>query len=153
MSSSLLINISNDATSTIVTLSGRIDEDSHFDAITSSSADVFIFDFENVTLINSCGVREWINLVNTIIKKSKIIYRHCPQIMIEQMNMVQGFLPEGATIESFYAPYFDPDQDKEVKILISLSEVTGKKAPVKNNEKGTELEFDALEAQYFNFIK
>ena len=153
MSSSLSINISSEATNTIITLSGRIDEDSHFDEITSSHSDVFVFDFKNVTLINSCGVREWINLVNSIIKKSKIIYRHCPQIMIEQMNMVQGFLPEGASIESFYAPYFDPDQDKEVKILLSLSEIRNKKAPIKNNDKGTELEFDALEAQYFNFIK
>tara|TARA_R110000868_G_scaffold117600_1_gene312185 strand:- start:4922 stop:5383 length:462 start_codon:yes stop_codon:yes gene_type:complete len=153
MSSSLSINISTDAANSIITLSGRIDEDSHFDEITSSSADVFVFDFKDITLINSCGVREWINLVNVVIKDSKIVYRHCPQIMIEQMNMVQGFLPEGASIESFYAPYFDPDQDKEVKMLISLSEVKNKKAPIKKNEKGTELEFDALEAQYFNFIK
>lgn len=153
MSSSLSINIAKDSTNVLVTLGGRIDEDAHFDEILASSGESFIFDFSNVNLINSCGVREWINLVNTLVAKAKIIYRQCPQIMIEQMNMVQGFLPSGASIESFYAPYFDPDLDQEVKVLLTLSEIKAKKAPIKKNDNGTELEFDALEAQYFNFIK
>ena len=73
--------------------------------------------------------------------------------MIEQMNMVEGFLPANASIESFYAPYFDPDADEEIKVLLRIQEVSNKKAPIKKNDSGTELEFDALEAQYFNFIK
>lgn len=153
MSSGLNIDITEkDQTATIV-LSGRIDEDAHFENVSGLEAKKFTFDFKEVSLINSCGVREWINLINKLIKKGQVIYKNCPQVMIEQMNMVEGFLPNNASIESFFAPYFDPDLDQEKKILLMFDEVKSKKAPIKKNEKGTELEFDALEAQFFNFIK
>lgn len=153
MSNSLSIKVQPDGDTYIITLDGRIDEDSHFEDITAITTNTYIFDFTNINLINSCGVREWIGLLAQLPSTSKIIYRHCPQVMVEQMNMVQGFLPPSASIESFYAPYFDPDLDKEVKILLTLDEVKGGKAPVKKNSSGAELEFDALEAQYFNFLK
>ncbi len=153
MSSGLDIQINQDSTTAKVKLAGRIDEDSMFDNLLSSQAVEFHLDFSGVTLINSCGVREWINLVNDLSKKAKIIYKNCPQIMVEQMNMVEGFLPNNTEIESFYAPYFDPDADEEVKVLIMTKEISNKKAPSKKNDAGVELEFDALEAQFFNFIK
>lgn len=153
MSDALTINIKKSDDTASVQLSGRIDEDAHFEAILQISSARIIFDFDHVTLINSCGVREWINLISSLISKSKIIYQNCPQILVEQMNMVQGFLPPGTSIESFYAPYFDPKLDKEVKILINTNEIHEFKAPIKKSEQGNELEFDALEAQYFNFLK
>ncbi len=153
MSDSLAIKITPQDQKGLIELSGRIDEDSHFEELLNLSPSHYIFDFNGVNLINSCGVREWINLVAKLAQKSVITYRNCPQIMVEQMNMVQGFFPAGVTIESFYAPYFDPDQDREIKILIQTTEVVNFKAPLKNNEQGKPLEFDALEAQYFNFLK
>ena len=153
MSNSLNISLEKQGEYDLIKLSGRIDEDSHFNAITNLNSTAYLFDFENINLINSCGVREWITFLSSLPTGSKIVYRHCPQIMVEQMNMVQGFLPAGAQIESFYAPYFDPDADQEVKVLLKTSEVIGAKAPKKTNAQGIELEFDALEAQYFNFLK
>lgn len=153
MSSGLDIKINLENNIAEVILAGRIDEDANFEALTSCNADSFHLNFSGVSLINSCGVRELINLVTALTQKSKIIYKSCPQIMIEQMNMVEGFLPSNASIESFYAPYFDPDADEEIKVLLKSDEISNKKAPTKKNDSGTELEFDALEAQYFNFIK
>lgn len=153
MSAALSISIENQNDHTVIKLSGRIDEDSHFESVTSLTTKTYIFDFNDVNLINSCGVREWISLLSQLPKDAHIIYRHCPQVMVEQMNMVQGFLPDQASIESFYAPYFDADQDQEVKVLLTLAEVKNGKAPIKKNAQGNDLEFDALEAQYFNFIK
>lgn len=153
MSASLSIQVQNNNDHVVVTLIGRIDEDAHFQDILAQKKTKYIFDFNGVNLINSCGVREWIGLLSQLPSGAAVVYRQCPQVMVEQMNMVQGFLPLGATIESFYAPYFDPDLDEEVKVLLTLDEVKGGKAPEKKNSSGNELEFDALEAQYFNFIK
>lgn len=153
MSDGLEIKVIPQGQEVVIELIGRIDEDSHLESILKLTSSHYTFDFNGVNLINSCGVREWINLVSKLAQNASITYRHCPQIMIEQMNMVQGFFPPGVNIQSFYAPYFDPDQDKEVKILIETKEVNNFKAPVKRNDQGSLLEFDALEAQYFNFLK
>ena len=34
----------------------------------------------------------------------KIEFRNCPKVIIDQINMVKGFLPENAIVESFLRP-------------------------------------------------
>mgnify|MGYP000123654064 CR=1 FL=1 len=95
-----------------------IDEDADFKSILDlKGMDIYEFDFQKIDLINSCGVREWTNFINDLSKDCKIKYFNCRQIVIEQINMVHGFIPENATIETFFAPYFCEDHDKEFKIL------------------------------------
>ena len=136
-----------------VEFSGAIDEDAQFDAIGGLKANEYVFNFERIQMINSCGVREWINFLEKVDSGAKVTYVNCPQIIVEQMNMVHGFLREGASVESFYAPYFDEDKDEEKKILLKASDVKGGKAPVMKSDSGAELEFDAIEEQYFRFLK
>jgi hypothetical protein len=69
------------------------------------------------------------------------------------MNIVAGFIHPHGEIESFFAPYYSETSDQEVKLLITPSEVLDGKAPSKKNDAGEELEFDDIEAQYFNFLK
>lgn len=133
--------------------SGNIDEDTTFEEIVVSDKDEVIFNFDKIEMINSCGIRNWIEFQNRIDKKIKITYTKCPQVIIEQVNVVKGFIREGGIVESFYAPYYDDEKDEEIKVLITPSEVVDLKAPVKLNENGKELEFDDIELQYFNFLK
>jgi hypothetical protein len=106
-----------------------------------------------VDKINSCGIREWIKFQDTLDPNLNITYKGCSQVIVEQMNIIKGFVRAGGSIESFYAPYFDEGNDSEIKILINPEEVINGKAPVKKNNEGVELEFDDIEAQYFNFLK
>ena len=138
----------------IIQMSGVIDEE--FQSLElDDSFETYIFDFQEVVLINSCGVREWILFIEKITKK--IIYRNCPQIIIHQINMVKGFLTDNCEIESFYAPYYCEECDLEIEKFLKPSDITDQKAPNYNcdscSEEETELEFDAIESQYFNFIK
>jgi anti-anti-sigma regulatory factor len=145
------LNVVNDKVNT--DLEGSIDEDATFEEIEKVSGSEYIFDFDKVKMINSCGIREWIKFIEKLPKGSKIIYKKCPQIIIEQINMVHGFIPAGASIESFYAPYYDEDSDTEHKILLNSSDIKGGKAPtVKSPDSGKEMEFDAIEEQYFSFL-
>lgn len=135
-----------------VAFEGVIDEDANFDKIKSLGMSQFVFDFNNVSMINSCGIREWIKYLDNL-GEAKIIYMNCPQIIIEQVNMVHGFIRKGVVVDSFYAPYFCTSCDTGKKILLKSSEISGFKPPVKhcNTCKG-ELEFDAIEKQYFSFL-
>lgn len=137
----------------VVEVIGQIDEDSVFEKILSIKQEIYVFNLEKVTLINSCGVREWIDFLEKLPAGSQIIYRNVPQIVVEQINMVQGFVRQGASIESFYAPYYNEKSDEVISILLDADKVRDGKAPSMKDDSGNELEFDAIEAQYFNFIK
>lgn len=75
-----------------VKFSGQIDEDATFEKIHNIKQEVYIFDLEGVSLINSCGVREWINFLEKLPEDADITYKNVPQIVVEQINMVQGFV-------------------------------------------------------------
>src|SRR5690606_24148577 len=97
-------------------------------------------------MINSCGIREWIQFLEKIPEKCTVVYNNCPQIIIEQINMVHGFFRKGAVIGSFYAPYFCESCDKEEKVHLKSEQVKSKKAPViKCSKCGSDMEFDAIE--------
>ncbi len=152
MSSQLKIEQIQQGDQTIVVFSGGIDEDSSFENVPKLNSKI-TFDLSNVQKINSCGIREWIKFQDELDPNLKITYRGCSQVIVEQMNIIKGFVRAGGVIESFYAPYFDEENDEEVKILITPKEVVDGKAPVKKNAEGVELKFDEIEAQYFNFLK
>lgn len=138
-----------------VLLTGTIDEDADFNPLEGLSQPEVVFDFYGVTMLNSCGIREWINFISKLPEATRITYRRCPQIIIEQINMVHGFFRAGAVIESFYAPYYCEKCDKEAKVLIKAKEVQGRHAPqaaCPHCHDG-QMVFDALEEQYFHFLK
>ncbi|WP_127716668.1 hypothetical protein [Halobacteriovorax sp. HLS] len=155
MSDKLSINIKTENEAVIVLFKGPIDEDSNFDEISKITGTTVTFDFNEVTLINSCGIREWVNFIEKLDSSTTFSYINCRQIVIEQINMVKGFIREGARVDSFYAPYYCEGCDQEFKIHLKYTDVTNQEAPsVKcTNCEDTELEFDAIEAQYFQFIK
>jgi hypothetical protein len=155
MNGSLEIKTKVEGNKVIAELKGAIDEDAEFSKIKElEGMESYQFNFEDISSINSCGVREWTNFVSSLGEKAEIKYFNCRQIIIEQINMVHGFIPENARIESFYAPYFCEDLDKEYKILLKASDVIDKSAPKVDCPDGEhKMEFDAIEAQYFSFIK
>lgn len=136
-----------------VELVGAIDEDADFRELGGLEQKNISFDFDKITMINSCGIREWIKFLETIPEKTDIVYRNCPQIIIEQINMVHGFFRKGASIESFYAPYFCENCNKENKVHLKSDQVKNRKAPKMECQKcGEDMDFDAIEAQYFSFL-
>jgi anti-anti-sigma regulatory factor/DNA-directed RNA polymerase subunit RPC12/RpoP len=136
-----------------VELIGSIDEDSDFRELIGLEQKTISFDFDKVTMINSCGIREWIKFLESIPEKDFIIYKNCPQIIIEQINMVHGFFRKGAAIESFYAPYYCEKCGKEAKVHLKSEQVKNRKAPeVKCSQCGENMDFDAIESQYFSFL-
>ena len=136
-----------------VELIGSIDEDADFKELMGLEQKTISFDFDKVSMINSCGIREWIKFIEKIPESTHIVYNNCPQIIIEQINMVHGFFRKGASINSFYAPYFCEKCSKENKVHLKADQVKNRKAPKMDCPKcGEEMDFDAIEAQYFSFL-
>lgn len=142
----------------IFVFEGSIDEDAVFAGLDAVGAKSVMLDLDSVSSINSCGIREWIKWIKTIPGESEITYKRCPKVIVDQINMVAGFLPDNATVESFYVPYFSEDSGNERMVLFQKGkEFTddGVDAPeeMTDEESGEEMEMDVIESKYFKFLK
>jgi anti-anti-sigma regulatory factor len=151
--SQLDIKISVESPKVVVALSGQINEDSNFESILATTEPEIIFDFDRVESINSCGIRDWIKMLSEL-SQTKMTYKNCRQIIIEQMNMVHGFIKEGASVESFYAPYFCESCEHEMQHLIETKDINNSQAPEVScpNCDNDSMDFDAIADQYFQFL-
>lgn len=140
-----------------VTLAGHVDEDATFGTVDLSGASKVIIELEGVTAINSCGIREWIKWIRTAPPTAGFVYRNCPKVIVDQINMVAGFLPEAGKVESFYVPYYSDESGNEKMILFKDGvEFKGGEvfppAEVKG-ASGEAMEMDVIEAKYFKFLQ
>src|SRR5262245_9841324 len=100
-----------------IRLQGHIDEDATFNGLEITKAAKVHLDLDGVSAINSCGIREWIKWIRTAPTTSQIVYQNCPKVIVDQINMVAGFLPENAKVASFYVPYYSDASGNEKMIL------------------------------------
>ncbi len=140
-----------------VTFSGHIDEDAQFSDIDLGGSAKVVVDLENVSAINSCGIREWIKWIRTAPPSARVVYKKCPKIIVDQINMVAGFLPENGKVESFFVPYYsDASGDEKMVLFSEGKEFKGNEvfppSEVKD-DSGEVMEMDVIEAKYFKFIQ
>ncbi|MEK6705335.1 MAG: BON domain-containing protein [Bdellovibrionota bacterium] len=145
--SNLKVSVSNGRAA----LSGFIDETTDLSALASLAGEI-ILNLKEVSRVNSCGVREWVNWLCKA-AASAIVYEECPVVVVKQLNAVPDFQGK-AKISSFFAPYFCEDCDSEAEMLLQSMQVEGGKAPeMKCGSCGKPMNFDAVPNQYFSFIK
>lgn len=138
-----------------IKISGMINEDFRFEGLDWGAVKTLKVDLEQVKSINSCGIREWIKWLNQM-GSAQIELFHCHKIIIDQVNMVQGFLPSNAKVRSFYVPFYNEDFGSEKNILLEYGkDFDDKTVRVPENvtdDDGNPMEIDVIEAKYFKFI-
>lgn len=155
--------VNEDDSTLLLVFSGNIDENSNFPEPQTLEVKSLIIDLNKVELINSLGIRAWVRWMKEL--PSKIItLKNCTPPIVQQMNIVSGFLPSSATIESFYVPFYCDHCDSESAVLMKrnedfipkTSEAEAKiklKSPIPCDNCDAERELDALEDKYFAFLK
>jgi hypothetical protein len=64
-------------------------------------------DLKGLTFINSIGVSNWVSWTQKIPAGCRLYLENCPFVIINQINIVHGFVPPGTTrVQSFFAPYY-----------------------------------------------
>ena len=138
------------STKIVYALKGQIDEDTKFEAHSISDVKNLEIDLNDVTHINSCGIREWIKWLSTASSADQIIFTNCPKVVVDQINMVDGFLPKNAKVFSFYVPYYSEESGDDRNVLLtSGKEFTGSEVnnpPIIKDDKGNEMEMDVIPA-------
>jgi hypothetical protein len=139
-----------------VVMAGTIDEDTDFAQYPLAGAPVINIDLASLKSINSCGIREWIKWMSTA-PTATITFNQCPKVIVDQINMVDGFLPTNAKVQSFFVPYYNDESGSEKNVLFRYgNEFTESelKAPAQvQDESGAPMEMDVIEAKYFKFLK
>ncbi|HEX7675719.1 MAG TPA: hypothetical protein VF412_16200 [Bdellovibrio sp.] len=138
-----------------VQMAGTIDEDVDFSQFNLQGNPAVEVELSNIKSINSCGIREWIKWIGTA-GAAPVTFSNCPKVIVDQINMVDGFLPATGKVASFFVPYYNDDAGSEKNVLFrygtefSDSGVTPP-AAVKDDE-GNDMEMDVIESKYFKFI-
>lgn len=102
-------------------ISGLIDETSSFDDLLKNLPPEVWIDFQDVTRINSCGVREWIKaILNT---ESKIHLINCSSIVASQFFMIPEFLGPNGVVDSFETPFICENCDHEIQKILELKDI------------------------------
>lgn len=149
------LKINKNADAAKIIIAGTIDEDVDFAEYSIAGLNQMEFDLNSVKSINSCGIREWIKWLGTN-SKAKMTYVNCPKIIIDQINMVDGFLPTNGKVLSFYVPYYNDESGSEKNVLFRHGNEftdTGVTPPGKVvDDTGNPMEMDVIETKYFKFL-
>lgn len=139
---------------TVVRLAGNITENADFaallDACGTRSLDV---DLTDVTVINSCGVREWIRFVARLKEGGyDVRFHHCSSAVVRQLNLIADFCGPFA-VESVLLPYFCDHCGTEQSVTLDLSSEAHVTVPeaIPCNQCAREAEFDDIVDRYLAF--
>ncbi len=138
----------------VLKLSGVIDEHADLSFFHSLSGHARVH-LGGVRRINSYGVRAWIEAVRRIPAGATYEFVECPPPVIDQMNMVRGFIGQGK-VTSFFAPLACEEDDIEQDHLfyVEACRAAGGKLPAVACPKcGKPMGIDDLEDQYLLFVR
>ncbi len=147
----------DDEEKTVLWLNGVIDEETDLESITVNLRPTIRFNLRGVSRINSFGVREWINMVQSLGERHVLEFEECSVPIVEQLNMISNFFGNGSVI-SFHAPYMcGVCNDHETEVLIKAGEMDSDcrvSAPKKRcPDCDAVMEFDDIESEYFLFLE
>jgi anti-anti-sigma regulatory factor len=159
----LEIRISPAPDGTVISFIGIVDEQARFDTLTIQAPGMICFDLGGVTLLNSLGIRNWINWMKKMNDHS-FLFRRCSRPIIDQVNIISGFLPQRSVIESIFVPYHCDSCENSEQILFSqgveftkgTADVLEKVTPPSNvvcSKCKAAMVMDVIEAKYFSFLR
>jgi hypothetical protein len=148
---------------TILALSGAIDENADFRNLPVVENQFLVIDLNLVTHINSMGVRNWILWMTSLNHIQSILLRRVPAIIVNQMNVLDGFKPMAAIVESLYVPYHCHDCDQTTYLLAERGRDYREayadspayvRIPAQRpcQRCGRECDADLIEAKFFRFL-
>ncbi len=138
---------------------GAIDENVVLPMLPTPILGKLIFNLEKVTLINSLGCKTWINWVRAqVTPNANISLVACTPAIVYQINILQGFVPDHANIDSFLVPYTCDDCDREEYRLLTRGThfdstgITQFENTIKCPKCNGTLEMDVVKERYFRFL-
>jgi hypothetical protein len=131
-----------------------MDEDADYSEINFEGCSDITFDFNAISLINSCGIRDWKNKIEELDTEHVTInWMNCHKEIISQVNMIDKFIPQGAKIKSLFVPYFCDSCEEQSELFFELSDKMDIPETTTCLFCQKEAEIDVIESDFFKFLK
>ena len=116
-----------------------------------------VFNLKNISAINSCGVRAWINFLREAERSREIIFEECPPEVVSQINMIPNFRGN-SHIRSVYASYVCDSCDLQKQHLFKEGEnlpssLSEELSPLSCPKCGEDMEMEELEDEFFGWLE
>lgn len=154
----LTVQVTHQADSDNVQLSGPINEESevHLKNLLTQAGKNVTINFAQVTNVNSCGVRSWINFIRDFQKERSVAFEECTPEIINQINMIPNF-KGAAVINSAFGDYTCPKCSSRQHVLLkkgeNLPQTVGSAPTITCAKCPSTMELDELEEEYFAFVE
>lgn len=143
------------ATGPVLSFIGHLTEDADLARIPLTPGVETTIDMAAVTGINSIGINAWIRWILNH-KTAELRLLNCPRPIVDQMNMVKGFVNDRVCVGSFFVPFFSPATGEEKNVLFTQGReftTTGQvNIPSVFDSKGNAMELDINPLLYFRFL-
>ena len=135
--------------------SGSLDEETSLDANFKAPGSDYVFDLKDGKSVNSVGIRIWVNWIQKVAGQGYIRFQNVPHSFVLQMNMIEGFLPINAKVESFFIPTYneDTDEEKDELLIVGKDVSLDGGEPTIKKQLATDWEYDIIGSDYFKFLK
>lgn len=145
-------DIRQDLGSIEIKVVGHLDENFIQSEHTIPNGTLVKFNLDKLEGINSCGIREFINLLKRFPAETQVEYSHCPPFFIQQVNLVNGFLATNRKISSLYVPYIGLESENEVTQFVDATSLKISDVKKVIHINGEDYEFDGFIEKYFRFL-
>lgn len=113
-------------------------------------------DLRGLTALNSAGLRQWKDWIRRLGPRA-LVLQECPPFFIDQINMIEGLLPEKTRIVSFWVPYINAETESEsqVRWIHGHHFKNGgiREFPSAQDSLGHPLQIDVPRDKFFRFLK
>jgi len=142
---------------TLAHLSGEINENADLLELRRQLRGDVELDLENITRVNSCGVREWVNFVRALDGHVDALqFARCSPVVVLQLNTIFNFRGS-ARVVSFLAPYVcEVCHVDEYRLLVVAEHFPDRANPhvpaFRCGRCGGVMVFDELPERYLSFL-
>lgn len=155
---SIAINLSKDGDWEVIEYVGPINEEAevHLAKLTSGLGPKVRVRLNKVSMVNSCGVRSWVNFMRELEANRQIEFHQCTSEIVMQINMIPSFQGK-ADIQSVIGTYSCDNCGETQDVLFER----GKNLPKDDGEEvpppkcascGEVMEMEELEEEFFAFV-
>ena len=102
-----------------IALSGDLNENAILPKASAFEAAKKVFvDFEKCRFLNSAGIKSWLLLMDQLSGNPdlELIFKNCRSVVLNNIAMIDGFLPSNGRLTSVYLPVYCSECDYEFEI-------------------------------------